>query len=94
MPSDQSIHKAHYTSLFLKSFQKLPEKINLLYADKERLFFTDPYHPQLKTHKLSGKLSSFWAFSVDYHYRVLFRFITPNVVIFYDIGTHEIYRQI
>lgn len=40
---------------------------------KLKLFVKDPFHPQLRTHKLSGKLKGLWAFSIDYKYRVIFR---------------------
>jgi mRNA-degrading endonuclease YafQ of YafQ-DinJ toxin-antitoxin module len=30
------------------------------------LFEKEPFHPELKTHKLTGKLKGLWAFSVNY----------------------------
>jgi mRNA-degrading endonuclease YafQ of YafQ-DinJ toxin-antitoxin module len=56
------------------------------------LFSEDPFHPQLKTHKLSGKLKMLWSFSIGYDLRVVFEFVTNNKVILEDIGTHnEVY---
>ncbi len=38
-----------------------------------RRFAADPKDPLLRTHKLSGDLDGYWAFSVDDDLRVLFR---------------------
>lgn len=56
------------------------------------IFLTDYSDPRLKTHKLAGELKNYWSFSVDYHLRVLFKFVDRTTVIFLDIGTHEIYH--
>jgi mRNA-degrading endonuclease YafQ of YafQ-DinJ toxin-antitoxin module len=32
----------------------------------------DPFHPTLKTHKLSGEFEGIWSASIDYSYRILF----------------------
>ena len=53
------------------------------------LFFSNPFLPQLRTHKLSGKLYGQWAFSVDDNYRVIFEFIGEDRVLLIDIGTHD-----
>ncbi len=53
-------------------------------------FVADPFDPRLMTHKLTGKLSGFWAFSVDQDCRVVFSFIHGKVkVLLIDIGTHD-----
>ena len=56
------------------------------------MFRESPFIPILETHKLGGKLKGYWAYSVDEHYRVLFRFEKEHTVIYFDIGTHEIYK--
>ena len=38
-----------------------------------RRFAADPKDPLLRTHKLTGDLEAYWAFSVDDDLRVLFR---------------------
>jgi addiction module RelE/StbE family toxin len=45
--------------------------------------------PQLRTHKLTGKLEGLWAFSVDDDYRVVFEFIGQDKVLLIDIGSHD-----
>ena len=36
------------------------------------LLAADAFHPQLKTHKLKGKLAGSWACSAGYDFRVVF----------------------
>lgn len=77
---------------FEKNYKNLPKKIKLLLQKKEDLFRKNPYNPSLKTHHLGGLLKDLSSFSVNYSYRVLFRFIDKERVIFYDVGTHSIYQ--
>ena len=84
--------KIFKTKDFEKSFAKLPPKIQILSVKKISLFENKPFNPSLKTHKLKGELQNFYSFSVNLQYRILFEFIDKNKVLFYDIGTHEIYK--
>ena len=77
---------------FRKSFKRLPKNIQEEAIKKDKLFRTDPHLPQLKTHKLKGKLSSFWSYSINYEYRIVLEFVDQEVIIYHDIGTHQIYR--
>ncbi len=52
-------------------------------------FVVDPYHPSLKTHKLSGKLRGLWAFVVAYDCRIVFQFLDKQNVLLIDIGKHD-----
>lgn len=84
--------QVYYSSKFAKEYKRLPHKLKLLAEEKEKLFRKTPHNPQLKTHKLTGKLKEYWAFSIDYQYRIIFEFRDKNVVWFHSVGTHEIYR--
>lgn len=86
------IGEIHYTPDFKKAYQKLPKNIQRVVDRKDALFRKNPYHPSLRTHKLKGPLKNLWSFYVTKSYRVLFEFLNKNKVIFYDIGTHEIYK--
>ena len=88
----RSIQIVHTTSDFRKSFRRLPHHIQELATKKDQFFRKDAFAPPLRTHKLKGSLEGYWAFSVNIEYRILFRFIKVDEVIYYDIGTHEIYR--
>ena len=54
------------------------------------IFIEDPFEPVLRTHKLSGKLTGLWTFSVDYDCRIIFRFFDRNkTALLIDVGSHE-----
>ncbi|MEK7124190.1 MAG: type II toxin-antitoxin system RelE/ParE family toxin [Patescibacteria group bacterium] len=86
------INKSHTTPLFEHKFEKLPKKIRNIAQRKIILFENNFRHPGLSTHKLKGPLSKFWAFSINKSYRVLFRFLSDNEVIYHDVDTHDIYK--
>lgn len=74
--------KIYYSGKFEKEYKKLPKKIKLFAEKKEKLFRKDPFYSQLKTHKLTGKLKGYWAFSIDYQHRIIFEFASKNTVWF------------
>ena len=85
------INSVFYSSSFKKSIKKYSsnrEKIEKAITK----FINNPFDPSLKTHKLTGKLSSYWSFSVDHHLRILFEFIDKQTIGLIDLGTHEIYK--
>ncbi len=54
----------------------------------------DPFHPQLRTHALSGKLKGLHAVSVTYQVRLLIQLDdAAHTVMLIDIGDHDaVYR--
>ena len=87
----EKISLVHYTSDFRKAYKRLPKNIQDATDKKDALFRKNPFHPSLKTHKLHGPLDNLWSFWVTRDYRILFEFVKDGVI-FYDVGTHEIYR--
>jgi len=85
------IKTVYYSSSFKKSLVKYSSEKEKISKKIER-FLDDPFSPSLKTHKLTGKLTLYWSFSINYHLRILFEFINEETVGFIDIGTHEIYK--
>lgn len=77
---------------FIKHLRKLPRRIQVLVVKKDNFFRENPFSTQLNTHKLKGALDGFWSYAVNHEDRVLFRFINDHEVLYYDIGTHEIYQ--
>jgi len=54
----------------------------------------DPFHPALKTHKLSGQLQGLWACWVEYDCRIVFAFepepdTGEEMIVLVDLGTHD-----
>ncbi|OGH25049.1 MAG: hypothetical protein A3B47_03065 [Candidatus Levybacteria bacterium RIFCSPLOWO2_01_FULL_39_24] len=86
------ISKIHYTSRFIKDFKKMQKNKQKIAIIREKIFRNNCFDSRLKTHKLTGSLKDYWAFSVTHSERILFRFINEKEVIFYKIGTHEIYK--
>ncbi len=76
---------------FIKRVKKYSCKKSAI-EEAIKLFQFDYQNPRLKAHKLTGPLLGNWAFSIDYHLRIMFYFEDGNTVVFLDIGTHEIYR--
>ncbi|MEK9209320.1 MAG: type II toxin-antitoxin system mRNA interferase toxin, RelE/StbE family [Patescibacteria group bacterium] len=61
--------------------------------EKEKIFRENLFDPRLKTHKLSGKLKDFWAFSVDYKYRIIFEISKDKKTIyFHSVSDYDIYK--
>lgn len=81
-----------FTPTFAKNYRKLPLLIRQKAEKKEFIFRQDPFSPNLKTHKLSGKLEEYWSFSINYQYRIVFRFTAKGEILFVDVGTHSVYK--
>ena len=81
-----------YSPKFRRQYKKLPQEIKAHAEKREAMFRKDPFNPRLKTHKLHGSQEGFMSFSVDYSYRIIFEFEDADIVIFYEIGTHDIYE--
>ena len=85
------ITTVHITPDFQKAYLRLSNHIQNLATRKDQ-WLKDAFDPRLRTHKLKGELSAYWAYSVNREYRVLFRFLSSHEVIYYDVGNHKIYR--
>ena len=72
-----------------KKVIKYNEILKTKFWDALKIFVYEPNTPILKTHKLYGKLKGLHAFSIDYNFRVIFKFISNIEVLLIDIGTHE-----
>jgi len=81
-----------YSPKFERLYKKLPNDIKILAAEQEKIFRKNPFDPKLKTHKLSGPLRNYWAFWIDYKYRLIFSFLNSKTVRFHIIGDHRIYK--
>lgn len=49
-------------------------------------------HGRLKVHKLHGRMEGRLSFSVNYKYRIVFKYIDKNTAEFLTIGDHDIYK--
>lgn len=84
-----------YTPRFERSFRKLSPEIKKKAIKKEKVFRKNPFHPSLRTHKLSGNLKNLWAFSITHSHRLVFEFLDENtIVVFIIVGDHSVYDRL
>lgn len=76
------------SSRFLRRARKLRSPQDELLRAALRRFAADPRDPLLRTHKLKGELSDYWAFRVDDDLRVLFRW-DGDACFLVSLGTHD-----
>jgi mRNA-degrading endonuclease YafQ of YafQ-DinJ toxin-antitoxin module len=83
------------SAAFVRSARRLARKHPASAAELEltlELLAADAFHPQLKTHKLNGKLAASWACSVGYDLRVIFQFTKhkgADAILLEGLGTHD-----
>jgi len=91
------MYKISWSGGFRRAFKKVTRKNPRL---EEKIFSTlekllsQPFNPELKTHKLHGKLSGLWACEVEYDCRIVFTFENEpttgeDIIVLADIGTHD-----
>ncbi|MFM6191299.1 MAG: type II toxin-antitoxin system YafQ family toxin [Planktothrix sp.] len=82
---------------FKRAFKRLVKK-NPQLQDKIlvvlELLGNNPFHPSLKSHKLTGQLEGLWSCSVSYDCRIIFAFkkdvkTDNDLIVLIDIGSHD-----
>lgn len=74
---------------FRENFSRLKKQIQKR-ADKQIIIFeNNPLHPSLHTEKLSPKWKEVWSFRIDKSYRIVFRFLDKDKVLFLNAGPHD-----
>jgi len=81
-----------YTTNFIKAFKKLETDLKNEALEKIDLFKYRENHKQIKAHKLKGRLKGRYSFSVNYKFRIVFYYKSPNNAILLSIGDHNIYK--
>jgi mRNA-degrading endonuclease YafQ of YafQ-DinJ toxin-antitoxin module len=75
-----------------RRFAQRHPKLGLELQLRLELLAADAFNPQLKTHKLKGKLAGSWACSAGYDLRVVFQFVKHNgqeAILLESMGTHD-----
>ncbi len=84
----------HFDSIFEKHWHKYVAGLAAKQKEQlhERLSFfkEDIFDRRLKTHRLKGNLKDYYAFSISYSDRIVFKILKDNSVYFIDIGSHDI----
>lgn len=74
---------------FEKKFVKLSKKVTERFQERRNLFLTDPFHPLLNNHPLTGSRTGQWSINVTGDWRVIYLLQDAATVIFIDIDTHS-----
>ena len=73
----------------LKKWRKKHPELVARFQQKLELFKNEPFHPSLKTHRLTGNLAGAWAISINYEQRLVFKFLSDTEVLLINLGTHD-----
>lgn len=77
-------------SSFERAYKKLSLDQQQQVDDTIRLFIAEPFHPQLRNHKLKGSQRGIRSISAAYDLRILYvEHDGHTIVIFIDVGTHD-----
>jgi addiction module RelE/StbE family toxin len=84
--------KLDWNKKFEKSLKryikKHPEKESII-VEKLLLFADEPFAPELRNHKLNGKLKGLRAIDIERDCRVVFKTIDNKTAMLINIGSHE-----
>lgn len=84
--------KVAYLPIFVRQYKKLPDSLQSDVDEKIALFERNPAHLFLKTHKLKGVFKECFSFSVNYQYRIIFKYLSKDEVVLLAVGDHNIYN--
>lgn len=76
---------------FLKTLNRLSKKNSELrstFKDTLEKLIEDPFTPSLKTHKLKGRLKDFFACTISFDLRLVFK-IEKDAIVLIDVGSHD-----
>ena len=94
-------YKLVKTANFIRAAKKLNRKYDNFtneLADTLLSLLENPFDLKLKTHKLKGPLTEYWACSINYSLRIIFKFVKATdkdtgaaveAILLSTIGTHD-----
>lgn len=89
--------KAKLSPLVQQKILQLNKKDKKLVVKIEKqikLFESNPKHPSLRTHKLTGNLTNRWSISISKGLRMVYVILKGDTAYFVDLSTHgEVYRR-
>ena len=88
------LSKTFYYSKVEKKFFKKHQELLKKYSIVLKKLQQNPFESSLKTHKLKGELSAYYACSLNYEFRIILTIkILDEQVILMNIGSHdEVYK--
>ena len=86
------MYKISLKPSFVRQARGLDEELIDLLKNKIKLLQNREHHRLLKVHKLHGKFSNYYSFSLSYKMRVVFTFQSKDELVLYYVGDHDIYK--
>ncbi|HEY4510764.1 MAG TPA: type II toxin-antitoxin system RelE/ParE family toxin [Candidatus Paceibacterota bacterium] len=82
------------TPQFVRMFDKLEHGLQEEAVERIETFKDTSSHRALRVHKLHGKHKNYYAFSVNYRYRIVFKYSSAEKTeaILLAVGDHDLYR--
>lgn len=81
-----------YAPVFVKQLRNLELSLQDEVLEKIDAFKNKNNHKILKVHKLQGKFTDRFSFSVNYNTRIIFKYLTKNEVALLFVGDHDLYK--
>ncbi len=81
-----------FSPKFMKKYNDLEKDLQDEVYEKITLLKNTKSHSQLKVHKLHGKHSDCFGFSVNYKVRIIFEYLSKKEVVLLTVGDHDIYK--
>lgn len=79
-----------YSSAFKRMYRKLPSEQQELCDAALELFVSDPFHPQLRNHKLAGSKQGLRSLSAGYDLRIIYvEEHGHSLVLLLMVGNHD-----
>jgi addiction module RelE/StbE family toxin len=83
-----------YDNNFIKSAKKLPPKLKIKLDKLIDKLKVNPFHTFLHTKHLSGQLSGLLSFRITRDWRVIFKFVEPDLIQLVETASRkDIYRK-
>ena len=81
---------AAFEKRFTKYKSRLDEAGRKHLRQRFELFKEDVFDKRLKTHKLKGNLSAYYAFSINHSDRIVFKVLQDDGVLLIEVGSHDV----
>jgi len=84
----KSSKRIDYSRSFDKQLKKAPLPIKVIFRKRFELFLSNPFHPQLNNHLLTGNYKGYRSINITGDWRALYS-EDENSIIFELLGTHS-----
>ena len=81
--------RVSYHRTFDKQFKKLKSSVQEKFKERRNLFLSDQFHPVLNNHSLHPPFAGSRSINISGDYRAIFKYVSDDLIIFTDIGTHH-----